>query len=355
MERIIECVPNFSEGSNEKAISRIVRAISSVEGVRLLHTDRGVTANRTVMTIAGNPDRVVEAAFNAAYAASLTIDMTRHRGAHPRFGAMDVCPLIPVAGITMDETVIYARKLAQRVGEELGFHVYCYGYAALTEKRKDLAYCRSGGYEGLEAKLAKPEWKPDFGPLEFNARSGATAIGARNILIAYNINLNTTSVKSASAVAFDIRERGRIKREENETGSKIILDENGDPLTIPGSLKAVKAIGWYIEEFGLAQVSMNLTDISVTPLHLAYEDVCMKAKDRGLKVTGSEIVGLVPLKTMIDAGTYFLKKQKSPADIPEKELINTAIESLGLNELYQFKPEEKIIEYVLAKPPAKMN
>jgi glutamate formiminotransferase/formiminotetrahydrofolate cyclodeaminase len=273
--------------------------------------------------------------------------MTSHTGEHPRFGAMDVCPLVPVSGISMEETVEYARKLAKRVGEELGIHVYCYGYAAFTEKRKDLAYCRSGEYEGLKAKLEKHEWKPDFGPVKFNHRSGASAVGARDFLIAYNINLNTTSVRRANALAFDIRERGRVKREGNKLTGKIIRDEKGNPVYMPGSLKAVKAIGWYIEEFGIAQISINLTDINITPLHIAFDEACKRAGARGLRVTGSEIVGLVPLKSMLEAGRYFLKKQKRSVGIPERELIRIAIKSLGLNELYEFKPEEKIIEYVL--------
>ncbi len=348
MNRIVECVPNFSEGRSPEIINMIAEAIKSVEGVRLLNVDPGKATNRTVMTFAGEPDDVVEAAFRGAKKATEVIDMTTHSGEHPRFGAMDVCPLIPVSGISMEETVTYARKLAKRVGEELGIHVYCYGYAAFTEKRKDLAYCRSGEYEGLKAKLEKPEWKPDFGPSGFNPRSGASAIGARDFLVAYNVNLNTTSVRRANSVAFDIRERGRIKREGNKLTGKIIRDGKGNPVYVPGSLKAVKAIGWYIEEFGIAQISINLTDLNTTPLHIAFDEACKRADARGLRVTGSEIVGLVPLKSMLDAGRYFLKKQKRSVGLPEDELIRVAIKSLGLNELYAFKPEEKIIEYVLA-------
>ena len=348
MKRIIECVPNFSEGRNPGAISQIAETIKSVEGVRLLNVDPGKATNRTVITFAGEPDDVVEAAFRCAEKAAEVIDMTRHTGEHPRFGAMDVCPLVPVSGISMEETVEYARKLARRVGEELGIHVYCYGYAAFTEERKDLAYCRSGEYEGLKAKLEKPEWKPDFGPVKFNPRSGASAVGARDFLIAYNINLNTTSVRRANAIAFDIRERGRVKREGNKLTGKIIRDEKGNPVYTPGSLKAVKAIGWYIGEFGIAQISINLTDMNTTPLHVVFDEACKKADARGIRVTGSEIVGLVPLKSMLDAGRYFLKKQKRSAGLPEEELIRIAVKSLGLNELYAFKPEEKIIEYVLA-------
>ena len=348
MDRIVECVPNFSEGRNPDIINQIAEAIKSVEGVRLLDVDPGKATNRTVMTFAGEPDDVVEAAFRGAVKAAEVIDMSRHTGEHPRFGAMDVCPVIPVSGISMEETVEYARKLAKRMGEELGIHVYCYGYAAFTEKRKDLAFCRSGEYEGLKAKLEKPEWKPDFGPVKFNPRSGASAVGARDFLIAYNINLNTTSVRRANAVAFDIREKGRVKREGNKPAGKIIHDEKGNPVYIPGSLKAVKAIGWYIEEFGIAQISINLTDVHTTPLHIAFDEACKRADARGLRVTGSEIVGLVPLKSMLEAGRYFLKKQKRSAGLPEEELIRIAVKSLGLNELYEFKPEEKIIEYVLA-------
>ncbi len=348
MKRIVECVPNFSEGRNPEIIGQIAEAIKSVEGIKLLNVDPGKATNRTVMTFAGEPDDVVEAAFRGAKKAVEIIDMKKHTGEHPRFGAMDVCPLIPVSGITMDETVEYARKLARRVGDELGIHVYCYGYAAYIEKRKDLSYCRSGEYEGLKTKLEKPEWKPDFGPVLFNPRSGASAVGARDFLIAYNVNLNTTSVRRANAVAFDIRERGRIKREGNKPTGKIIPDEKGNPVYVPGSLKAVKAIGWYIEEFGIAQISINLTDIITTPLHLAFDEACIKATARGLRVTGSEIVGLVPLKSMLDAARYFLKKQRRSVGLPEEDLIKIAVKSLGLNELYEFKPEEKIIEYVLA-------
>ena len=348
MNRIVECVPNFSEGRNPDIINQIAEAIKSVEGVRLLDVDPGKATNRTVMTFAGEPDDVMEAAFRGAAKAAEVIDMSSHSGEHPRFGAMDVCPIIPVSGISMKETVEYARRLARRVGEELGIHVYCYGYAAFAEERKDLAFCRSGEYEGLKAKLEKPEWKPDFGPVKFNPRSGASAIGARDFLIAYNINLNTTSVRRANSVAFDIREKGRIKREGNKFTGKIIHDEKGNPLYTPGSLKAVKAIGWYIEEFGIAQISINLTDVNITPLHIAFDEACKRADARGLRVTGSEIVGLVPLKSMLEAGRYFLKKQKRSIGLPEEELIRIAVKSLGLNELYEFKPEEKIIEYVLA-------
>ncbi|MGC9375956.1 MAG: glutamate formimidoyltransferase, partial [Bacteroidales bacterium] len=276
------------------------------------------------------------------------IDMRHHKGAHPRFGATDVCPLVPVAGITMDETVEYARKLAKRLGEELNIPIYCYENAAFSDVRKNLANCRSGEYEGLKDKLSKPEWKPDFGPAEFNAKAGATAVGARDFLVAYNINLNTTSTRRANAIAFDVREKGRVKREGNKITGKPVLDENGKKVWIPGSLKAVKAIGWFIDEYGIAQISMNLTNISITSVHEAFDEVCKKADERGVRVTGSELVGLVPLKAMIDAGKYFLRKQKRSVGIPEKEIIKIAVKSLGLDDLYEFKPEEKIIEYKMA-------
>jgi glutamate formiminotransferase/formiminotetrahydrofolate cyclodeaminase len=347
MDRIIECVPNFSEGRNMNIIDQIVAAITSVEKVKLLNVDPGRATNRTVVTFAGDPDDVMEAAFRGAKKASEIIDMTRHFGEHPRFGATDVLPLIPVSGITMEETVEYARKLAKRIGEELEIPVYCYANAAFSEPRRELSYCRSGEYEGLKAKLQKPEWKPDFGPARMNIRSGAMAVGARDFLIAYNVNLNTTSTRRANAIAFDVREKGRIKREGDRLTGKIIADNEGNPVYIPGTLKSVRAIGWYIEEFGIAQISMNLTNINVTPLHVAFDEVCRKAESRGIRVTGSEIVGLVPLNSMLEAGRYFLRKQNRSVGIADEELIRIAVKSMGLDELYKFKPEEKIIEYVL--------
>lgn len=347
MNRIIECVPNFSEGRNMDIINLIVAAITSVERVKLLNIDPGKATNRTVVTFAGDPDDVIEAAFRGAKKASEVIDMSKHGGEHPRFGATDVLPLIPISGITMDQTVEYARKLAKRIGEELEIPVYCYANAAFSEPRRELAYCRSGEYEGLASKLEKPEWKPDFGPARMNIRSGAIAVGARDFLIAYNVNLNTTSTRRANAIAFDVREKGRPKREGDSITGKIVTDENGEQVFIPGTLKSVRAIGWFIEEFGIAQISMNLTNINITPLHVAFDEVCRKADARGIRVTGSEIVGLVPLNSMLEAGRYFLKKQNRSVGVPDEELLKIAIKSLGLDDLYKFKPEEKIIEYVL--------
>lgn len=347
MNRIIECVPNFSEGRNMEIINQIVAAITSVENIKLLNIDPGKATNRTVVTFAGDPDHVVEAAFRGAKKASEIIDMSKHTGEHPRFGATDVLPLIPISGVSMEEAIEYSRKLAKRIGEELEIPVYCYGNAALCEERKELSFCRSGEYEGLKTKLEKPEWKPDFGPARMNVRSGAMAVGARDFLIAYNVNLNTTSTRRANAIAFDVREKGRVKREGDSPTGKIILDEQGNQVNIPGTLKSVRAIGWYIEEFGIAQISMNLTNINVTPLHIAFDEVCRKAEARGIRVTGSEIVGLVPLNSMLEAGRYFLRKQNRSVGVSDEELLKIAIRSLGLNELYEFKPEEKIIEYVL--------
>jgi glutamate formiminotransferase/formiminotetrahydrofolate cyclodeaminase len=328
-------------------MDQIVAAITSVEKVKLLNIDPGKATNRTVVTFAGNPDDVIEAAFRGAKKASQVIDMSKHTGEHPRFGATDVLPLVPISGITVEETVDYARKLAKRIGEELEIPVYCYGNAAFSEPRKELAYCRSGEYEGLPAKLGKPEWKPDFGPATMNIRSGAMAVGARDFLIAYNVNLNTTSTRRANAIAFDVREKGRPKREGDSITGKIVTDENGEQVYIPGTLKSVRAIGWFIEEFGVAQISMNLTNSNITPLHIAFDEVCRKAEARGIRVTGSEIVGLVPLNSMLEAGRYFLKKQNRSVGVSDEELIKIAVKSLGLDDLYKFKPEEKIIEYML--------
>ena len=350
MKQLIECVPNFSEGCNMKIIGQITAEIKKVEGVKLLDVDPGKATNRTVVTFVGEPDAVCEAAFRAVKKASEGIDMRNHHGEHPRFGATDVCPLVPVSNITMEEVVVYARKLARRIGEELGIPVYCYEFAAFEEKRRNLANCRQGEYEGLAKKIASKEWKPDFGPSAWNdsvALSGATAVGARNFLIAYNVNLNTTSVRRANAVAFDIREKGRVKREGDPVNGKIITDAKGEPLYEPGLLKAVKAIGWYIEEYGIAQISINLTDLSVTPLHIAFDAACEQAEKRGLRVTGSEIIGVVPLSAMLEAGKYFLEKQNRSTGIPEKEIIKIAVKSLGLSDLSPFIPEKKIIEYIL--------
>lgn len=347
-KQLIECVPNFSEGNDMAIIRQITDEIESVEGVQLLDVDPGKATNRTVVTFVGTPEEVVDAAFRVVRKASELIDMRKHKGAHPRFGATDVCPLVPVSNITMEEAVQYARKLAGRIGEELGIPVYCYENAAFDEKRRNLAYCRWGEYEGLPDKLGQEEWKPDYGPAVFNARSGAIAVGARDFLVAYNVNLNTTSTRRANAIAFDVREKGRPKRKGNPLTGEIVKDEQGNPVMIPGSLKAVKGIGWFIDEFGVAQVSLNLTNISITPVHIAYDEVFRKADARGVRVTGSEIVGLIPLKAMLDAGRYFLKKQQRSAGVSEKELIKIAVKSMGLDDLYPFKPRGKIIEYVLA-------
>lgn len=347
-QKLIECVPNFSEGNDMVIIKQITDQIEGVEGVSLLDVDPGQATNRTVVTLVGTPEEVCEAAFRAVKKASELIDMSKQKGAHPRFGATDVCPLVPVSNITMEETVEYAHKLAERIGNELEIPVYCYEYAAKEEKRRNLANCRSGEYEGLKDKLQDPNWKPDYGPAKFNAGAGVTAVGARDFLVAYNVNLNTTSTRRANAVAFDVREKGRVKREGGKITGKPVLDEKGNKVWIPGTLKAVKAIGWFIDEYGIAQISMNLTNISITPLHVAYDEVHSKALERGLRVTGSELVGLVPLKAMLDAGKYFLKKQKRSTGIPESEIIKIAVKSMGLDDLYEFKPEEKIIEYKLA-------
>ena len=348
MNQIIECVPNFSEGRNQEIINEISEAISNTKGVHLLNVDPGQATNRTVMTFVGDPDSVISAAFNAIKTASEKIDMSKHSGEHPRFGATDVCPLIPVSNITFEELIPYAEKLAKKVAEELNIPIYLYEHAAREDKRRNLANIRSGEYEGLSKKINSKEWKPDFGNA-FNKKSGATAIGVRDFLIAYNINLNTKSTRLANAIAFDVREKGRIKRKGHPVIGEIVYDKDGNPDTIPGSLKHVKAIGWYIEEFGIAQISMNLTNITKTPIHTVFEEVVKKANARGASVTGSELVGLIPLKSMIDAGKYFLKKQNRSIGIPEVDIIKIAIESLGLNQLKDFNPTKNIIEYYLDK------
>ncbi len=344
---IIECVPNFSEGRDMRIIEQITREIERVEGVKLLDVDPGKATNRTVVTFVGAPEPVVEAAFRAIQKAAELIDMSKHEGAHPRMGATDVCPLVPVANISMEECVEWARRLGQRVGDELGIPVYLYEYAATRPERRNLATIRAGEYEGLADKLRNPEWKPDFGPAVFNPRTGATVIGARDFLVAYNVNLNTTSVRRANSVAFDVREKGRVKRIGDPITGPIERDENGEPVRIPGACKAVKAIGWYIPEYGLAQVSMNLTNLSVTPLHQAFDACCRSAESRGMRVTGSEIVGMVPLQVLLDAGRYFLQKQNWSTGASEEELIHIAVKSLGLDELGPFDPKKKIIEYRL--------
>ena len=350
MKQLIECVPNFSEGRDMTIINKITDEIEKIDGVKLIDVDPGKATNRTVVTIVGTPEEVCEAAFQAVKKAQELIDMRHHKGAHPRFGATDVCPLVPVSNITMEETVEYARKLAKRIGEELHIPIYCYEFAAQEEKRRNLANCREGEYEAVSKRIGTSEWKPDFGPDQWSdavAQSGVTAVGARNFLIAYNVNLNTTSTRRANAIAFDVRERGRTKREGNPVTGKIVKDENGNPVMIPGMLKSVKGIGWFIEEFGIAQISMNLTDITVTSLHKAYEAVYERANARGIRVTGSEMVGVVPLKAMLDAGKYFLRKQERSTGIPEREIIKIAVKSMGLDELYPFDPDKKIIEYIL--------
>ncbi|MHC1775160.1 MAG: glutamate formimidoyltransferase [Lentimicrobium sp.] len=353
MKQIIECVPNFSEGRDMAVIQQITDQIKTVEGVKLLDVDPGAATNRTVVTIAGEPEQVIEAAFLAVKKAMEVIDMSRHSGAHPRFGATDVCPLVPISNISMEETVRYAHMLGERIGKELGIPVYCYEEAAKSPERRNLANCRSGEYEGLSNKLSDPVWKPDFGPAEFLPKTGAIAVGARDFLVAYNVNLNTTSTRRANAVAFDIREKGRPMREGNQVTGKIMKDEKGNQLNIPGTLKACKAIGWFIEEYGIAQVSINLTNISITPVHIAFEEACKKAGERGMRVTGSELVGLAPLKVFVDAGKYFLKKQNRSVGVSEAELIKIAVKSLGLDDLKPFNPEEKIIEYVLREKSGK--
>ena len=351
MKKLIECVPNFSEGRNMQVINRITDEIKSVKGVVLLDVDPGEATNRTVVTFIGEPEAVCEAAFRAVRKAKELIDMRSHHGEHPRMGATDVCPLVPVSGITMEETVVYARKLAKRVGEELGIPVYCYESAAFSPDRRNLAVVREGEYEGLQNKLANPAMKPDFGPDEFTepvAKSGASVIGARDFLLAVNFNLNTTSTRRANAIAFDVRERGRVKREGNPITGKKVIDENGKEVMIPGTLKGTKAIGWYIAEYGIAQVSMNITDINSTPLHVAFEEVCNKAAARGIRVTGTEIVGMVPKRVLIDAGKYYLRKQHRSAGIAESEIIKIAVKSMGLDDLRPFEPDEKVIEYMIA-------
>jgi len=356
MRKLIECVPNFSEGRDMNIIKQITDEIEKVEGVKLLDVDPGAATNRTVVTMVGTPDEVIEAAFQAVKKAGEIIDMRHHKGEHPRFGATDVCPLVPVAGITMEETVEYARKLAKKIGNELEIPVYCYENAAFSGERQNLANNRKGEYEGLKEKLSDPYWKPDFGPAVFNERvagTGATAVGARDFLVAFNVNLNTTSTRRANAIAFDVRERGRVKRLGNPVTGKIVKDENGKPVNVPGSLKATKAIGWFIEEYGVAQISMNLTNISITPVYVAFDEVCKKADARGIRVTGSELVGLIPLEAMLEAGRYFLRKQKRSVGVDRDELLKIAIKSMGLEDLKPFNPKEKIIEFLLEDPNEK--
>ena len=350
INRLIECVPNFSEGRDMQVIAQITSEIEKISGVKLLNVDPGAATNRTVVTFVGEPDQVVEAAFMAIKKAAEVIDMRTHHGEHPRMGATDVCPLIPIAGVTMDECVEYARALAKRVGEELQIPVYCYENAALKPERRNLAACRRGEYEGLAKKFRDPQWMPDFGPAqmeEVQARSGATAIGARDFLVAINYNLNTTSTRRANAIAFDVREKGRKLREGDPITGKVVKDERGEDVWVQGTLKGTKAIGWFIEEYGIAQVSMNVTNISQTPVHIAFDEVCNKAQARGIRVTGSEIVGLIPKKVLIDAGRYYLAKQQRSMGIAEDEIVKIAVKSMGLDDLKPFDPREKVIEYLL--------
>ena len=349
-KKLIECVPNISEGRDLAKINEIAKQVETVEGVKLLDVDPGKATNRTVITFVGEPEQVIEAAYRLINKAKELIDMRSHSGEHPRFGATDVCPLVPIANITMEETAEYARKLGKKVGEELHIPVYFYENAATEEKRRNLANVRAGEYEGLADKLTNPEWQPDFGPAEFNdevAQSGAVAISARDFLVAYNINLNTTSTRRANAIAFDIREAGRIKRTGNPITGKKVLDENGKPVRIPGKFKGVKGIGWFIEEYGIAQVSYNITDIKAAPVHLVFDESVKAADKRGVRVTGSEIIGLVPKQVMLDAADYFLRKQNRSLGISEKEKIKIAVKSLGADDLKPFNPKEKIIEYLL--------
>ena len=349
-KRIVECVPNFSEGRNLETIKQITDVIEASKGVKLLDVDPGEATNRTVVTFVGDPESVCNAAVAAIKRATELIDMRQHKGAHPRRGACDVCPLIPVSGITLEECAELARALAKRIAEELGVPTYCYEAAAFTPERRNLAVCRAGEYEALPEKMTDEKRKPDFGARPYDeavAKSGATAVGARDFLVAVNYNLNTTSTRRANAIAFDVREKGRPMREGNPITGKIVKDENGNPVMKPGTLKACKAIGWFIEEYGIAQVSMNMTNLAITPLHVAFDEVCRAAEARGVRVTGAEIVGLVPKSVLVDAGRHFLRKQNRSTGLPERELVRIAIESMGLSNLKEFKPEEKVIEYML--------
>src|SRR5438045_2427327 len=345
MQKLIECVPNFSEGCDQNVIRQITDVIASVDGVSLLDVDPGASTNRTVVTLVGGPDAAVEAAFRAIKKASELIDMRKHKGAHPRMGATDVCPFIPVSNVSWDEAIACANRLGKRVGDELKIPVYLYEKAAKNESRSNLSVIRAGEYEGFFEKIRQPQWKPDFGPDVFNERSGATVIGVRDFLVAYNVNLNTRSARRANSVAFDVREQGRVKTADGTPSGKPVLDASGEPIRIPGMLKHVKAIGWFVKEYGIAQVSMNLTNIEETPLHAAFDACCESAARRGLRVTGSEIVGMVPKKCLVDAGRYFLRKQQWSEGASEEELIDVAIRSMGLSELKPFDPKEKVIEF----------
>jgi glutamate formiminotransferase len=355
MQKLIECVPNFSEGRDQNVIRQITDVIESVDGVSLLDVDPGASTNRTVVTFVGSPDAAVEAAFRAVKKAAELIDMRKHKGAHPRMGATDVCPFIPVSNVSWEEAIACANRLGKRVGDELKLPVYLYEKAAKHESRSNLSVIRTGEYEGFFEKIRQPEWKPDFGPDIFNEKSGATVIGVRDFLVAYNVNLNTRSVRRATSVAFDVREQGRVKTEDGTPSGKPVLDGNGEPVRIPGMLKHVKAIGWFVKEYGIAQVSMNLTNIEETPLHVAFDACCESAAKRGLRVTGSEIVGMVPKKCLVDAGRYFLRKQKWSEGMSDEELIDVAIRSMGLNELRPFDPKEKVIEFKIESAEQKIS
>ena len=355
MQKLIECVPNFSEGRDLDIIRQITAAIESADGVSLLDVDPGASTNRTVVTFVGSPKAAVEGAFRGIQKAAELIDMRQHKGAHPRMGATDVCPFVPISNISWEEAIACANELGKRVGEELNIPVYLYEKAAKDKSRSNLAIIRAGEYEGFFDKIKDPAWKPDFGPSVFNEKTGATAIGARAFLIAYNVNLNTKAVRRAMSVAFDVRENGRIKTEDGTPSGKPVLDQSGEPVRIPGMLKHVKAIGWYVEEYGIAQVSMNLTNIEETPLHAAFDACNESASKRGLRVTGSEIVGMLPKKCLVDAGKYFLRKQKCSEGASEEELIDIAIRSMGLNELKPFDPKEKIIEFKMDSATSKKS
>lgn len=354
MQKLIECVPNFSEGRDQGVIRQITEAVESVEGVSLLNVDPGATTNRTVVTFVGSPEAAVEAAFRAIQKAAELIDMRKHKGAHPRMGATDVCPFIPVSNVSWEEAIACANKLGKRVGEELSIPVYLYERAAKHKSRSNLSVIRAGEYEGFSEKIKQPEWKPDFGPVVFNEKSGATVIGARDFLVAYNVNLNTKSVRRANSVAFDVREQGRIKTKDGTPSGVPVVDANGEPVRIPGVLKHVKAIGWFVKEYGIAQVSMNLTNIEETPLHIAFDACVEAAAKRGLRVTGSEIVGMVPKKCLVDGGRHFLRKQRSSEGASEEELIDIAVHSMGLSELKPFDSKEKVIEFKI-EPPSKKS
>ena len=353
MAKLIECVPNFSEGRDPAVLEAISSAVRAVDGVTLLDVDPGKATNRTVFTFVGEPEPVIEAAVQAARVGAELIDMSTHSGEHPRFGGMDVCPLVPVSGITMEETVEHARTLARRLGEEVGLTIYCYENAAFTDERRNLAVVRAGEYEGLAARVGTDQWKPDFGPAEFQPRTGATAVSARDFLVAYNVNLNTTSSRRANAIAFDVREKGRVKRAPDPLTGEVVRDANGDPVWEPGLLKACKGIGWFIEEYGVAQISMNLTDLSVTPVHAAFDACEARASARGIRVTGSEVVGLVPLAVLLDAGRHYLAKQGRSLGVSDAELIKIAVRTMGLDELSPFDPQTRVIEYAIREGASK--